>query len=55
MYSGLKLGAEPDEVLAIAEQDNAPFIQFEEYKEWVRTSIESLRKGLPHQQEDKSS
>jgi hypothetical protein len=43
MYSGLKLGAEPDEVLAMAEKDQAPFIQFEEYKEWVRSSIRSLR------------
>lgn len=44
MYSGLKLGAEPDEVISTAEQDQAPFIQFEEYKQWVRSSIESLRK-----------
>jgi len=44
MYSGLKVGAEPDEVLAAAERDQAPFVQFEEYKEWVRSSIESLRK-----------
>jgi hypothetical protein len=43
MYSGLKLGAEPEEVLAMAEKDQAPFIQFEEYKEWVRSSIKSLR------------
>jgi hypothetical protein len=43
MYSGLKLGAEADEVLAIAEKDQAPFVQFEEYKEWVRSSIKSLR------------
>ena len=43
MYSGLKLGAEPDEVLAMAEKDQAPFVQFEEYKEWVRSSIRSLR------------
>jgi len=43
MYSGLKLGAEPDEVIKVAEKDQAPFIQFEEYKEWVRTSINSLR------------
>ena len=43
MYSGLKCGAEPDEVLAMAEKDQAPFIQFEDYKEWVRSSIESLR------------
>jgi len=46
MYSGLKLDAQPDEVLAIAEKDQAPFIQFEEYKEWVRSSMESLRKEL---------
>ena len=43
MYSGLKLGAEPDEVLARAEKDQAPFVQFEEYKEWVRSSMQSLR------------
>ena len=43
MYSGLKLGAEPDEVIAAAEKDNAPFTKIDEYKNWVRTSIESLR------------
>jgi hypothetical protein len=43
MYSGLKIGADPDEVLAAAEQDQAPFVQFEEYKDWVRSSIEALR------------
>ena len=44
MYSGLKLGAEPDEVIAAAEKENAPFTKVEEYKNWVRSSIESLRK-----------
>jgi len=44
MYSGLKLGAEPGEVIAAAEKDNAPFTKFDEYKNWVRSSIESLRK-----------
>ena len=43
MYSGLKLGAEPDEVIATAEKDQAPFVQFEDYKKWVRDSMESLR------------
>jgi len=43
MYSGLKLGAEPDEVLAMAEKDQAPFIQFEEYKEWLLSSMRFLR------------
>ena len=44
MYSGLKLDADPDEVIAIAEKDQAPFTQSEEYKAWVRSSIETLRK-----------
>jgi len=44
MYSGLKLNANPDDVIATAEKDNAPFTKFDEYKEWVRTSILSLRK-----------
>ena len=44
MYAGLKQGAEPDEVIQVAESDNAPFIAFDEYKEWVRNSIETLRK-----------
>jgi len=43
MYSGLKLGVEPEEVIATAEKDNAPFTKFDEYKDWVRSSIESLR------------
>jgi len=44
MYSGLKLGVEPEEVIAVAEKDNAPFTKFDDYKEWVRSSIESLRR-----------
>jgi hypothetical protein len=43
MYSGLKLGADPDEVLASAEKDQAPFVKSEELKDWVRKSIETLR------------
>jgi len=43
MYSGLKLGADPDDVLAEAEKDQAPFVKFDDYKEWVRSSMESLR------------
>ena len=42
MYSGLKLGVEPEEVIAAAEKAHAPFTQIDEYKEWVRTSIISL-------------
>lgn len=44
MYSGLKSGANPDEVLASAEENEAPFVKFEEYKQWVRSSLESLSK-----------
>jgi hypothetical protein len=44
MYSGLKQDADPEEVIAAAEKDNAPFTKFEDYKEWVRNSIEALRK-----------
>jgi len=43
MYSGLKQDADPEEVIAAAEKDNAPFTKFEDYKEWVRNSIETLR------------
>ena len=45
MYSGLKLGADPDEVIAAAEKDNAPFTKFDEYKNWGRSSIECLRRA----------
>jgi hypothetical protein len=43
MYSGLILGAEPEVVIAAAEKDNAPFVKSDEYKDWVRSSIKSLR------------
>ena len=46
MYSGLKLGADPEEVIAAAEKDNAPFVKSDEFKEWVRSSIEFLRRKL---------
>lgn len=45
MYSGLKMGADPEEVLAAAVRANAPFIKWEEYKDWVRTSIVTLREN----------
>ncbi len=43
MYAGLKAGATAAEVIATAEQDGAPFCAFDDYKEWVRSSIESLQ------------
>ena len=44
MYSGLRAGADPDEVLAEAERNGAPFCKFDDYKQWVRQSIEALRR-----------
>jgi protein tyrosine phosphatase (PTP) superfamily phosphohydrolase (DUF442 family) len=44
IYAGLKEGAEPDEVIAAAEKDEVAFTKFEDYKKWVRDSIEALRK-----------
>jgi protein tyrosine phosphatase (PTP) superfamily phosphohydrolase (DUF442 family) len=43
MYAGLRAGATPDEVIAAAEEEDAPFCAFDDYKEWVKSSIESLR------------
>jgi hypothetical protein len=42
MYSGLLTGADPEDVIATAEKDKAPFVQNEAYKEWVRSSIKTL-------------
>ena len=43
MYSGLRQGAEPEEVLAAAERDGAPFVEHDYQREWVVRSIEALR------------
>jgi SAM-dependent methyltransferase len=43
MYAGLKAGAEPDQVLVAARAAGAPFCDFEDYQEWVKQSIVSLR------------
>ena len=43
MYAGLKSGAKYEEVIAAAEHENAPFCTSAEYREWVRSSMESLR------------
>lgn len=42
MYAGLKAGATPEQVIRAAELDDAPFCAFEEYKDWVRSSMLSL-------------
>jgi hypothetical protein len=43
MYSGLKSGADPEEVIASAELDQAPFVKVEENKAWVRSSMKASR------------
>jgi SAM-dependent methyltransferase len=43
MYAGLKAGAEPDQVIAAARSAGAPFCDSDEYQEWVRQSIATLR------------
>ena len=44
MYAGLRSGTEPGLVLAEAERAGAPFCKFDDYKAWVRMSIEALRR-----------
>ena len=43
MYAGLKQGANADDVLTAAEADNAPFCASEDYKNWVRSSMATLK------------
>ena len=44
MYAGLKNNSDADEVIAAAEADEAPFVKFEDYKTWVRNSMQALKK-----------
>ena len=42
LYSGLRAGATPDQVLSRAEADNAPFCAFEDLKAWVVEGLMEL-------------
>lgn len=42
LYSGLRSGASPDEVIARAEADGAPFVQAEPLKQWVVQGMNEL-------------
>jgi hypothetical protein len=42
LYAGLRSGATPDEVLARAEADNAPFTGFDDLKAWVVQGLADL-------------
>ena len=46
MYAGLKQGAKAEDVIAAAEAGSAPFCASEEYKEWVRSSMGSLKEEI---------
>lgn len=43
LYAGLKAGATPEEVLARAEADDAPFMKMEENRAWVTQGLAELR------------
>lgn len=43
LYSGLRSGASPEDVLRRAEAEDAPFIQVEPLKEWVVRGLNELR------------
>jgi len=45
LYAGLKADADPEEVIAAAEHDGAPFAASAEIKAWVVSSMEALRKA----------
>lgn len=47
LYSGVRSGASPDEVLARAEADDAPFVQVEPLKEWLVHGLEVLSRLSP--------
>jgi hypothetical protein len=42
LYSGLRAGADPEEVLARAEEDGAPFVRSDELRAWVTQGIQQL-------------
>ncbi len=42
LYAGLRAGATPDEVLARAEADGAPFAGSEDLKAWVVQGLDEL-------------
>jgi len=43
MYSGLRAGADPADVIAEAEKNGAPFCNSGDLKDWVKSTIEILR------------
>ena len=45
LYAGLRAGASPDEVLAAADEDGAPFTQMEPLREWVTQGLHELAGG----------
>lgn len=42
LYAGVRAGATPEEVLARAEADEAPFVGSDQLRSWVRQGLEEL-------------
>ena len=42
LYAGLKSGTAAEDLLAAAENDGAPFIEFEDYRNWVKEMLKRL-------------
>ena len=42
LYAGLRAGASPDDVIARAEADDAPWVGSDEIRSWVRQGLEDL-------------
>ncbi|MFO0747156.1 MAG: hypothetical protein U1F43_16055 [Myxococcota bacterium] len=47
LYAGLRAGADARDVLAEAERQGAPFCAFDDYKDWLTTSLAALRDTPP--------
>jgi hypothetical protein len=45
LYSGLRAGASPGEVLERAEADDAPFVQVDSLKQWVVQGLDELSRS----------
>jgi hypothetical protein len=44
LYAGLRAGAAADDVIAAATRDGAPFATMPDLVDWVRITLEALRR-----------
>lgn len=47
LYAGLKAGASPEEVLAQADADGAPFATFDDYRAFITDALDALGSADP--------